>query len=250
MAQRVLSAKSVKHAKSGVVFASFLKLLPPFIIVVPGLIARTFYEKSVQGIPGFENWKDTNLSDPVEANKAYPYLVLKEFPIGLVGLMLASMISAMMASLSAVFNSASTVFTMDVYLRFMNPTASSSRLVFVGRTVALVMVGLSMAWLPVIKLQSGQLYIITQNAITHLAPPLSTVFLCGVFIPRVNGQGGLAGLIVGMGISFSQYVVSIMFKKTCDAASVGTTIGGPWWACMHFSKFIIHFFFFFIIVFF
>ena len=125
MTQRVLSAASLEHAQLGCVIAGFLKTLPFLITILPGMVARVLYEKCLasQGTE-FAVWCTEgaeDMSDASDSTKAYPLLILREFPAGIKGVMVTSFLAAMMSSLSSVFNSASTIFTYDVYLRFMHP---------------------------------------------------------------------------------------------------------------------------------
>lgn len=125
MTQRVLSAASLDHAQLGCVVAGFLKVLPMLITVLPGVVARVIYERCLASDGAeFTPWctEDAeDISDASDSNKAYPLLVLREFPTGMKGLLVASFLAAMMSSLSSVFNSASTIFTYDVYLRLLHP---------------------------------------------------------------------------------------------------------------------------------
>eukprot|EP00736_Rhodelphis_marinus_P009184 Rmarinus@m.24504 len=238
--QRVLSARSLSEARVGVVFAGYLKILPVFMIVFPGMAARAMFEECKAGRDGFDDWCETELDDSDEADKAYPYLVIKEFPAGVVGLMLAAMFAAMMSSLSSVFNSASAVFTMDIYKRFLHRDAPEQQLVHVGRLATFVMIVLSLLWLPVIDLQPGQMYIITMSAQSHIYPPIAMVFLLGFFWRRVNAEGALAGIIGGSGFSLIRFAISLMYMDECEDSRSGTddrTVGGPWFACMQFLHF-------------
>jgi sodium/myo-inositol cotransporter 3 len=160
MAQRVISVKSVRNGKGAVIAAGLLKLLPPFMICFPGMAARVMYEKCISsnGVD-FPQWCETNLADAVEANKAYPYLIIKTLPHGAIGLILVSMIVSMMSALASVFNSASTVFTLDIYKRLITPRASEARLLFVGRVFTCVMIGASFLWLLVIRTQDAGIYL-------------------------------------------------------------------------------------------
>src|SRR5262249_44211554 len=140
--QRTLSAKNIEHAKGGTVLAGFLKILPVFMLVVPGMIARALYPNEMKA----------------GSNAAFPLLVSRLMPTGLQGVMIAAMLAALMSSLSAVFNSSSTIFTMDFYKKF-RPGASEKHLVNVGRLATTVMVLLSMLWIPFIGRISSQLWI-------------------------------------------------------------------------------------------
>ena len=129
--QRVLGAKNEAHARGGALLCGFLKILPVFVLVLPGLIARALYPD-------------------INGDAAYPTLVLRLLPTGLVGFMVAALMAALMSSLAATFNSASTLVTFDVYKK-LKPGATETQLVGVGRMVTVVMVALSMAWVPFIK---------------------------------------------------------------------------------------------------
>jgi uncharacterized sodium:solute symporter family permease YidK len=218
MAQRVISVKSVRHGKGAAIAAGFLKLLPPFMICFPGMAARVMYEKCIAS-DGFEfpAWCETNLSDAVEANKAYPYLIIKTLPHGVIGLILVSMIVSMISALASVFNSASTIFTLDIWKRFINPAANEKKLLLVGRAFTLVMIAASFLWLLLIRSnKSSGIFIITQNVQTHIAPPLATVALLGIFVSWVNGNGALAGLVVGITAGMGQYIAMLVIGNGCD----------------------------------
>jgi Na+/proline symporter len=134
------------------------------MICFPGMAARVMYEKCISsGGTEFPSWCETNLSDAVEANKAYPYLIVKTLPHGVIGLILVSMIVSMMSALASVFNSASTVFTLDIYRRLIHPNASEKRLLYIGRGFTCVMIAVSFLWLMVIRTQNAGIYLITQN---------------------------------------------------------------------------------------
>ncbi|KAJ7312812.1 Sodium/glucose cotransporter 4 [Desmophyllum pertusum] len=152
--QRTLGAKNNVHAKAGSILAGFLKILPLFIMVMPGMISRVLFPNSIA------------CADPVSCkhycdnewgctNNAYPKLVLNVLPIGLVGVMMAVMMAALMSSLSSAFNSSATIFTVDVWLRF-RPKATEREKVIVGRVVVACLVGVSLCWLPVIQGSAGQ----------------------------------------------------------------------------------------------
>ncbi|KAG5462602.1 MAG: Sodium:solute symporter family-domain-containing protein [Olpidium bornovanus] len=217
MAQRVLSARSLRHARSGLVFAGFLKIMPPFVILFVGLAARAMFERCKLGDVGFENWCSVDLSDPDQANKAYSLLVVREFHSGLVGVLVAAMLAAMMGALSAVLNSSASVLTFDIYQRFINPVASERRLVLFGRLSTAAVALLSVAWLPVIESQENSLYLIVQDTFTHFAPPLTAIFVMGVFSSRINATGATAGLLVGLIMGAVQYVWNLVVKRECEA---------------------------------
>jgi len=236
--QRVLSARSLHHARAGCVAAGYAKLLPPLIIVVPGIAARVLFERCRMNGAGLGQpdggWCTARLDEPDAANAAYPELIVREFPPGMVGLMISAMVCAMMSSLSSNFNSASTIFTVDIYHRFLRPHATERELLWCGRLATAFTCVLSLAWLPVVQRQRGEFYLVVQAASSHLAPALATVISLGIAWRRVNERAAFVGLAVGSLLGLVQYGVSLAYEAECRAAVVGTTIGGPPFACMHF----------------
>ncbi|CAL9696587.1 unnamed protein product [Knipowitschia caucasica] len=185
--QRSLSAKSLSHAKGGSVLGAYLKVLPMFFIVMPGMISRALYPDVVACVD-----PEVCLSVCGTAvgcsNIAYPKLVIELMPSGLRGLMLAVMIAALMSSLTSIFNSSSTLFTLDLYQR-LRPGASERELMVVGRLFILLLVCISLLWIPVIQTaNSGQLFDYIQSVTSFLAPPITAVFLLAIFWPRANEQ--------------------------------------------------------------
>src|SRR5262249_9607516 len=146
--QRVLSAKDQGHARAGTIFAGFLKVLPVFVLVLPGMIALALYPQLFTKVDG----RVTN------GDIAYPTLIVNLLPSGLVGLMIAALLAALMGAMSSVFNSTSTMVTLDFYKR-LRPAASEAQLVNMGRIATVLMVGLGIVWVPFIHLLSSQLYI-------------------------------------------------------------------------------------------
>ncbi|XP_048459003.1 sodium/myo-inositol cotransporter-like, partial [Rhincodon typus] len=156
--QRVLAAKNIAHAKGATLMAGFLKLLPMFIIVVPGMISRVLFTDEIICINP-EHCMQVCGSRAGCSNIAYPRLVLGILPAGLRGLMMSVMIAALMSDLDSIFNSASTIFTLDIY-KHLRKAASSRELMIVGRLFVVFMVAVSIAWVPVIvEMQGGQMYL-------------------------------------------------------------------------------------------
>ena len=180
--QRVLSAKDQDEARRGSIFAGFLKLLPLFIFVIPGLVAYALAQRGL-----------ITLDQP---DKALPTLVAALMPDGLRGVVVAGLLAALMSSLSSVFNSCSTLITWDVYKK-IHPAASERRLVVIGQASTAVLVGLGLLWIPLMKQISGQLYQYLQSVQAYISPPIAAVFLLGVLWRRVNAHGAMASLIAG-----------------------------------------------------
>jgi SSS family solute:Na+ symporter len=192
--QRVLSAKDETQAKGGTVMAGFLKILPVFMLVVPGMIAHALYPEEMA--------KDSNA--------AFPTLVARLMPPGLIGIMVAAMLAALMSSLSAVFNSSSTIFTMDFYHK-IRPGASERELVNVGRMATAIMVALGLLWIPFMKYINEQLYVYLQSVQAYVSPPIAAVFLVGVFWKRANGAGALASLLVGFALGALRFILELAY---------------------------------------
>jgi len=192
--QRVLSARDEGHAKAGTIFAGFLKILPVFMLVLPGIIAYALYPAEVAK-PDF----------------AYPTLVLNLLPVGLVGLVMAALLAAVMGAMSSVFNSASTLVTLDFYKK-LRPEASEAQLVNFGRLATGGMVLLGLLWVPFIHLLSAQLYIYLQSVQAYISPPIAVCFIFGILWTRVNGQGAISSLLTGFVLGALRFVLEVLDK--------------------------------------
>jgi SSS family solute:Na+ symporter len=199
--QRVLSAKDEGHAKAGTIFAGYLKILPVFILVLPGLIALVLYRDLFQ----IENGRVLN------GDIAYPTLVVNLLPPGLVGLMIAALLAALMGAMSSVFNSSSTMVTLDFYKK-LRPQATERQLVAFGRVATGVMVVLGLAWVPFIHLLSSQLYIYLQSVQAYVSPPIAVCFVFGILSTRWTGAGAFASLLVGFVLGTVRFVLEILDK--------------------------------------
>ena len=193
--QRVLSARDEGHAKAGTIFAGFLKILPVFMLVLPGIIAFALYPDQV-----------------VKPDFAYPTLVLNLLPVGLVGLVMAALLAAVMGAMSSVFNSASTLVTLDFYKK-LRPDASEAQLVNFGRIATGGMVLLGLLWVPFIHLLSAQLYIYLQSVQAYISPPIAVCFIFGILWTRVNGQGAISSLLTGFVLGAVRFVAEVLDKS-------------------------------------
>lgn len=180
--QRTLAARNEQEARRGTIFASYLKLLPFFIFIIPGVIAYALSKSGALYLG--------------EADQAFPAMVSALLPAGLRGLVAGGLLAALMSSLAAVFNSCSTLFTMDIYKK-LRPEASERMLVTVGRIATAVVVVSGIAWIPLMKHISGELYHYLQSVQAYIAPPIAAVFLLGIFWRRINAPGALTALIGG-----------------------------------------------------
>jgi SSS family solute:Na+ symporter len=208
--QRVLSAKDEGHAKAGTIFAGFLKVLPVFVLVLPGLIAFALYPSLFNVVNG----KVTN------GDIAYPTLIVNLLPPGLVGLMIAALLAALMGAMSSVFNSASTMVTLDFYKKF-RPEATELQLVSFGRIATGAMVILGLLWVPFIHLLSAQLYIYLQSVQAYISPPIAVCFIFGILWPRLNGQGAISSLLTGFVLGATRFVFEVLDKtRHYDSAGI------------------------------
>jgi solute:Na+ symporter, SSS family len=207
--QRVLAAKNIKEARTGTIFAGYLKILPVFIFVLPGVVAAALFA-------------DVHNN----ADSAYPTLVTRLLPEGIKGLVLAGMLAALMSSLASAFNACSTLLTWDVY-RKMRPTATESQLVRVGRISAGVMVFLGLVWIPFMKYISSQIYIYLQSVQAYIAPPIAACFLLGLFYRRLNGAGAMASLVTGLVLGLLRLILELT-NKAAGATGGGLAPGTLW----------------------
>lgn len=186
--QRVLTARNLKEARRGTIFGAFLKITPVFLFLVPGIVALGLSQK---GVISFDS-----------PDQAFPVLMTHLLPSGLRGLVAAGLMAALMSSLASVFNSCSTLFTLDIYKR-LHPEKPEKELVNIGKIATAIVVVLGIIWIPVISMLSSGLYEYLQKVQSYLAPPIAAVFLLGIFWKRINANGSIAalstGLVLGMG---------------------------------------------------
>ncbi|MFC1509945.1 sodium/solute symporter, partial [Candidatus Omnitrophota bacterium] len=194
--QRALGAKNLTHSRASTLFAAALKILPVFILVLPGLIARVLWTSELEANPDL----------------AYPLIVTRLMPAGMAGLMIAALLAALMSSLSAVFNSCSTLITMDIY-RKIRPDASEGTLVRVGRWVTVGIVGISIIWIPVIRLLSNQIYMYLQSVQAYIGAPITAVFLTGILWKRATGKAAIVTLISGGVIGALRFLTDILSAR-------------------------------------
>ncbi|XP_071371214.1 sodium/myo-inositol cotransporter-like [Centroberyx affinis] len=214
--QRVLAAKNIAHAKGSTIMAGFLKILPMFIIVIPGMIARILFADELACISP-EHCKEVCGFEAGCTNVAYPRLVMSVMPVGLRGLMMAVMIAALMSDLDSIFNSASTIFTLDIY-KMLRKQVSSRELVIVGRLFVVFMVIISIAWVPVIiEMQGGQMFYYIQEVSDYLTPPIAALFLLGVLWRRCNETGAFWGGMVGFILGALRLALAFVYREPhCD----------------------------------
>ncbi|XP_064009414.1 sodium/myo-inositol cotransporter 2 isoform X3 [Pogoniulus pusillus] len=214
--QRSLAAKNLSHAKGGSLMTSYLKILPLFIMVMPGMVSRVLF-------PDLVACADAESCQKICGNPsgcsdiAYPKLVLELLPVGLRGLMMSVMIAALMSSLTSIFNSASTIFTMDLWKHF-RPRCSEWELMIIGRAFVLLLTVISILWIPVVQAgQGGQLFIYMQSISSYLQPPVAVVFILGCFWRRANEKGAFWGLVTGLLLGVVRLVLDFIYPEPrCD----------------------------------
>ncbi len=224
--QRALGAPNEQQARRGSIFAAFLKLLPVFIFIIPGMIcfALAMSEKA----PGLREAIFTaGELDHEKSQAAFPLMVQHVLPVGIRGLVVAGLLAALMSSLSGVFNASSTLFTMDLYSKF-RPDASQKQLVWIGRVATTVMVIIGLLWVPVIQGARG-LYHYLQGVQGYLAPPIFVVFFLGIFMKRTNSKACLTTLIIGFLLGIFRLAVDTPVSLGMSGFENGYTEGTFLW---------------------
>ncbi|XP_069498337.1 sodium/glucose cotransporter 4 [Ambystoma mexicanum] len=211
LVQRSLAAKNLSHAKGASVFGGYLKILPTFFVVLPGMISRALYPNEVACV-------DPDICERVCGTKvgctniAYPKLVMELLPVGLRGLMIAVLLAALMSSLTSIFNSSSTLFTLDIWQRIRR-NASEQELMIVGRIFILILVAVSILWIPIIQAaNSGKLFDYMQSMTSYLAPPVTAIFLLAIFWKRINEPGAFWGLIIGLAVGLIRMIMDFVYQ--------------------------------------
>ncbi len=211
MVQRVLGAKDLNHGRWGALFAGLLKLPVIFIMVVPGVLALLLFNTlDISGL-NYELTNGTicnNLADC--PNLTYPVLLFQLLPVGVLGLVVAGLMAAMMSSVSATFNSASTLVTMD-FVKQLKPDLTSKQLVRVGQITTVILVVLAISWVPFIESVSDSLWTYLQLVIAYTCPPAVSTFILGMFWKRANGTGSFVSLLTGFSLA-----VLMILSQTFD----------------------------------
>lgn len=198
--QKGLAAKSLSEAKKGMIFAAFLKILIPFIVCIPGVCA--FY---IMNSPECVDLKATLAGSIDRSDDAYPYLIRNFTPIFVKGLSFAALAAAVISSLASMFNSTSTIFTMDIYKKFLNKNASEKKLVGVGRLTSLI--ALIIALIAVYPIMGGadQAFQIIQEYSGFVYPGIVVIFGLGLLWKRASGTAAVVAAI-------GTFAFSILFK--------------------------------------
>jgi SSS family solute:Na+ symporter len=182
--QRTLAANNIKIGRRGAIFGAYLKILPIFIFLIPGIIA---FVLAKQGVLSYDR-----------ADEVFPLLVKTLLPTGLKGLVAGGLMAALMSSLASVFNSCSTIFTIDIYKK-LRPLTEEKKLVNIGRIATILVVFLGIIWIPIMdKIGGGTLYKYLQSVQSYIAPPITAVFLLGILWKRVNSKAAIVTLLSGL----------------------------------------------------
>ena len=205
--QRVLAAKDESVGRKATIFAGFLKLTPMFIFVLPGMVAYTLYNDPNSG---FSTWM-LNQDGELDSARTLPAMVQFLLPVGLRGLVAAGILSALMSSLSSVFNSCSTLITWDIYKKY-NPEKSEKHLVRVGQIATGLLVITGMLWIPFQEtmMADGGLFQYIQGIQAYISPPIAAAFLLGLFIKRINSKGVMSAFYIGAILGIGRLVSEIM----------------------------------------
>jgi len=208
--QRTLAANNIKIGRRGAIFGAYLKLLPIFIFLIPGVIA---YALSKQGLISYD-----------KSDEVFPILVKTLLPVGLKGLVAGGLMAALMSSLASVFNSCSTIFTIDIYKK-LYPETSESKLVNIGKLATTIVVVLGIFWIPIMnKMGGGTLYQYLQSVQSYIAPPITAVFLLGIFWKRTNAQAAIATLFAGLIMAALRIIGEINVESLTGLALTFSTI--------------------------
>ena len=211
--QRVLSGKDEKEARRGTIFGAYLKLLPVFLFLIPGMIAFALHQKYA-GDGGFLPM----LADGTpNADAAFPTLVAKILPAGVKGLVVCGILAALMSSLASLFNSSAMLFTIDFWKR-LKPQTSEKSLVRIGQIATVVIVVLGILWIPIMRSVGNVLYNYLQDVQSVLAPGIAAAFLLGICWKRASAKGGMWGLLSGIIIGLTRLGAKVYYSNATDAS--------------------------------
>ncbi len=213
--QRVLSGKNEQEARRGTIFGAYLKLLPVFLFLIPGMIAYAMAQKE-GGV--MVNGQLFTLSS---ADAAFPTLVSTLLPAGVKGIVVCGILAALMSSLASLFNSSAMLFTIDFYKKF-KPNTSEKQLVVVGQIATVVIVCLGILWIPIMKNIGSVLYNYLQDVQSVLAPGIAAAFLMGITWKRTSAKGGMWGLLSGFLIGMTRLGAKVYY--TTAGADAGDSL--------------------------
>lgn len=203
--QRVLSGKNERESRRGTIFGAYLKLLPVFLFLIPGMIAFALHQQSGSFLPLLANGN-------LNTDAAFPTLVAKLLPAGVKGLIVCGILAALMSSLASLFNSSTALFTIDFYQRY-RPNTDPKKLVRIGQAATVVIVVLGILWIPIMRSIGDVLYLYLQDVQSVLAPGIAAAFLMGICWKRTSAQGGMWALISGLVIGLCRLGAKIYYSN-------------------------------------
>jgi SSS family solute:Na+ symporter len=208
--QRTLAANNIKIGRRGAIFGAYLKILPIFIFLIPGIIA---FALAKQGVLTYD-----------KADQVFPVLVKTLLPTGLKGLVAGGLMAALMSSLASVFNSCSTIFTIDIYKK-MKPNMPEKKLVRIGQVATAIVVVLGIIWIPIMeKIGGGTLYKYLQSVQSYIAPPITAVFVLGILWKRVNSKAAIVTLMSGLVVAALRIAAELSIPHLSGLALTFATI--------------------------
>ncbi|XP_070579653.1 sodium/glucose cotransporter 4-like isoform X2 [Ptychodera flava] len=227
--QRALAAKNLSHAKGGTLLAGYFKILPTFMMVIPGMIARILWPDEIACVSGSVCERVCNNPSGC-TDIAYPRLVMELLPTGLRGLMIAVMLAALMSSLTSIFNSGATIFVVDLW-KMWRKKAGEKESMIVGRLFVLVLVVISVLWLPVVaNSQGGQLWHYIQEVTGYLSPPIAAVFLLAILWHGINEPGTFWSLMIALLFGCARFIFMVIWP----APNCGEEDTRPYFVRIHY----------------
>ena len=230
--QRTLAAKSLREGQKGLVFAAFLKLLIPIFVVLPGIIAYVMVLDPETGNFIKESLPSSFLASDgsISNDNASPWLIKTIIPIGLKGLILASLAAAIVSSLASMINSTSTIFTMDIYKSLINKEATDDQMVNVGRISGFVALMIALVIAPQLG-SLGQVFQFIQEYTGVVSPGILAVFLMGLFYKKSTNNAAILGVLISIPIAMyfkiapdSWFFVNIPFMHQMLITCLGTIL--------------------------
>ncbi len=221
--QRVLGAKDEQHARVGPLFAGLIKVLPVFIFVLPGLMAYALVESGGLDIASLTSVNEAGETE-IDSKGIYGVMITQLLPQGLVGLMVAALLAALMSTVAGALNSISTLFSYDLYKRF-RPDTSDRELVFVGRLTAGVALVAAIGLVPLLD-GYPSIFNGLNDIIAHIAPPVTCVFVLGVFWPRASAVSAKLTLWFGSALGAGVFLISKLGEGTAAAEWLRALSGG------------------------
>ncbi|MCD8261702.1 MAG: sodium:solute symporter [Bacteroides sp.] len=208
--QRVLSGKNETEARRGTIFGAYLKLLPVFLFLIPGMIAFALHQYTLATTG--EGFLPMLASGAHNADAAFPTLVAKLLPAGVKGLVVCGILAALMSSLASLFNSSAMLFTIDFYKKF-KPETPEKKLVTIGQMATVVIVILGILWIPIMRSVGDVLYNYLQDVQSVLAPGIAAAFLMGIYWKRTSAKGGMWGLLSGFIIGITRLWAKVYYTS-------------------------------------